>query len=149
VPALPRPRRTVALSDAAIRPSVAPGLGAQLQLPCGPAELRGLRIRPRTDVDPPRDHLGGVGGGRMVSARDHLSHIVLVLSWMQQCVCVCGVSSKPHRPRATCLADALLRGCGGGFSDRCQGNAGCYVCTPAASILAISTAADTQPTTLN
>jgi len=30
-----------------------------------------------------------------VSARDHLSHIVLVLSWMQQCVCVC-VVSRPN-----------------------------------------------------
>ena len=38
VPALPRPRRTVALSDVAIRPSVRlsvpPGLGAQLHHSC-------------------------------------------------------------------------------------------------------------------
>ena len=46
-----------ALSDAVIRPSVRPSVClsiAPLQLRCRPPELCGLRIRPRTDVDPPR-----------------------------------------------------------------------------------------------
>jgi len=47
-------RRWGALSDAAIRPSVC--LSVRMSLPPRSAvlELCGLRIRPRTDVDPPR-----------------------------------------------------------------------------------------------
>jgi len=65
------PRRRGALNDAAIRPfvclSVCQRLGQLGAQRLGQTTRAGLRIRPRTDVDPPRS-----AGGHIVSARDNL-----------------------------------------------------------------------------
>ena len=66
------PRRRGALNDAAIRPfvclSVCQRLGQLGAQRLGQTTRAGLRIRPRTDVDPPRS----AGGGHIVSPRDNL-----------------------------------------------------------------------------
>ena len=55
-------RRREALSDVAICPSVC--LSVRLSVP---PELCRLRIRPRTDVDPPRSAAGGISSRRAIT----------------------------------------------------------------------------------